>query len=84
MLQRDLVQRTLHQLYEFNDETHGSFLKPIIGGKDFIKSWSSNTAGLSAEEMADLTQARASLENYEKIYNIFEYATDLNRAMNMI
>jgi hypothetical protein len=74
----------LHQLYEYNDETHGSFLKPLIESRTFIKSWSSNTAGLSSEEIADLEQARADLTTYEKIYNIFEYATDLNRAMNII
>ena len=84
VLQRELVQKTLHQLYEYNDETHGSFLKPILESKNFLKSWSQNTSGLSAEEVADLEKARADLENYEKIYNIFEYATDLNRAMNII
>ena len=59
-------------------------MKPLIESRTFIKSWSSNTAGLSAEEIADLEQARADLTTYEKIYNIFEYATDLNRAMNII
>lgn len=34
--------------------------------------------------MGDLDKARYNIENYEKIYNIFEYATDLNRAMNII
>lgn len=59
-------------------------MKPIIESKNYIKAWSKNTSGLSTEEIADLEKARHDLENYEKIYNIFEYATDLNRAMNII
>lgn len=50
----------------------------------FTKSWSNNTAGLSTEEIADLEQARDTLANYEKIYNIFEYSTHVTRMCNML
>lgn len=36
------------------------------------------TAGLSAEEMADMEQAKDILEMYERVYDIFEYSTELN------
>ena len=34
--------------------------------------------------MVDMEQAKAKLENYQKIYDIFEYATELNELMYII
>ena len=50
----------------------------------FNKNWSSNTAGLSSEELEDLESARASIENYEKIYSIFEYSSEITRLCNTV
>lgn len=50
----------------------------------FNKSWKSNTARLSAEEYADVEQARQTLENYARIYDIFEYSTNVTKLANML
>lgn len=60
------------------------YLEPISALDFFTKNWDKNVADLSAEETADLEQARDKLENYKKIYEIFEYATDLNELMYVI
>jgi len=84
VLQRELVQKSLHQLREYNHESHGAFVKPTLALQAFEKSWGKHVQGLSNEEVADLEQARAVIQHYEKIYNIFEYSTDLNIAMNIL
>ena len=38
-LQEDLVQKSLHQLAEFNLDSHGAFLKPIVAAKKFEENW---------------------------------------------
>lgn len=43
-----------------------------------LKHWSKLAAGLSAEELHDLEKAKAALENYKNVYNIFEYSSELN------
>jgi hypothetical protein len=43
-----------------------------------LKHWSKLAAGLTAEELHDLEQAKAALENYRNVYNIFEYSSELN------
>ena len=50
----------------------------------FEKNWDKNVSGLSTEEVADLEKARDTLRNYEKIYQIYEYATELNELMYVI
>lgn len=50
----------------------------------FNKSWKKNTAHLSPEEFADIEQARQVLENYGKIYDIFEYSTNITKLANML
>lgn len=57
VLSRELVQKSLHQLTEYNHETYGAFVKPIVAAHDFKKDWDKLTRGLQAEEMADLEQA---------------------------
>ena len=39
---------------------------------------------MSAEEVEDLDKAKHTLDHYEKIYNIFEYSTEITRLCNMI
>lgn len=82
--QRVLVRKSLHQLTEHNHETGGLYMEPVIALEKFTAKWSKYTAGLSEEEVADLEEARAKLENYKKIYDIFEYCTELNELMYVI
>ena len=48
---------------------------------DFCKNWDANIKDLSAEEVADLERARDQLAHYEKIYNLYEYTTQINTLM---
>ncbi len=73
----------MHQLREI-DEPHAQFMKPLIVAKQFNKNWSKYTSGLSQEEIADLEQARNTLAHYDKIYSLYEYATDLHANMWML
>ena len=82
--QRVLVRKSLHQLGEYNNEQFGLYLQPVTALAAFTKNWDKNIEGLSAEEVADLEDARAKLENYGKIYDIFEYASELNELMYVI
>ena len=50
----------------------------------FQSKWNSHTSGLSAEEIEDLENAKAVIANYEKIYSIFEYSSELTRLCNMV
>lgn len=84
VLQCDLVQRSLHQLAEYNEESQGDFIKPLLVGKAAKSSWASLSSGVSAEELADLTKAAATIEHYEKIYSMYEHSTDLNHVMNVL
>ena len=58
------------------------YLEPVQMLTNF--NWSKYTAGLSEEELADMERARDILENYKKIYEIFEYASHLNMLMFVI
>lgn len=40
--------------------------------------------GLSVEEVADLEQARDQIRHYEKLYSIFEHASNLGVAMTIL
>lgn len=79
-----LVRKSLHQLSEYNEEQDNAYLEPVTCLQRFEKKWDKYTSGLSSEEVADLEQARDKLRNYEKIYSIFEYATELNEMMYVI
>jgi hypothetical protein len=45
---------------------------------DARANWATLTAGASAEELKDFEAARDVLEQYERVYDIFEYSTELN------
>ena len=79
--QRVLVRKSIHQLVEYNHETNYMYLEPVTTLDEFTANWEKNISGLSEEEVADLEQARDKLENYKKIYEIFEYASGLNEIM---
>ena len=57
-MSRELVQRTLQQLHEYNMESHSYYAKPLITLSSFEKNWQTNTNDLSSEEVADLEDAR--------------------------
>ena len=78
------MRKSIHQLHEYNAEQDNTYLEPVQALQKFEKNWDKNIQGLSEEEVADLEKARATLQNYEKIYNIFEYATELNDYMYVI
>jgi hypothetical protein len=59
-------------------------MAPLMTAQTFNKDWKSNTANLSSEEMADMLQAKLTLENYEKIYDIFDYCTKVSKLANMV
>ena len=77
-----LVRKSIHQLEEYNHEQHGLYLQPVTTLANF--NWSKYTAGLSSEELADMEQAKAKLENYKRVYEIMEYASELNALMYII
>lgn len=79
-----MVQKTVHQLDEYNEERDGAFLEPLAAHETFVKGWGQHTANLSAEEVEDLEKARATIENYAKIYEIYEYATQLTATCNIL
>jgi hypothetical protein len=58
---------------EHNIESKGEYLTPLFALKKANSSWGSMISGLSAEELADMEQAKSNLQNYESIYEIFEY-----------
>ena len=82
--QRVLVRKSLHQLHEYNAEQNGMYAEPVDTLKAFTANWAKYTSGMSAEELADFEEARAKLENYKKLYEIFDYASELNSMMYVI
>jgi hypothetical protein len=83
-MQRDLVQWNLTQMNSHNTEYSGSFLAPVIALDDASSKWSSLTSGMSAEELADMNDAKSKLEHYRKLYEIFEYCESLNATMETL
>ena len=67
--QRDLVQKTMVQLYEYNHEDmQAAYTKPAMDAYTIKKNWASLTKGMSEEEEEDLENTKNILDNYEKIY----------------
>ena len=81
---RNVVQWNLTSMSLHNRQTNGEYLLPVITLQRGEDNWSNLTSGLSAEEVADLEDARANLEHYRKLYEIYEYSEDLNRQMNVL
>jgi hypothetical protein len=48
------------------------------------KYWNFITKNLSPEEVADFEKAKQVLEEYEKIYTVFEYGADLSQVMTTL
>ena len=83
--QRDLVQKTMTQLFEYNHEDmQCAYTKPAMDAYNLNKDWASLTTGLSEEEINDLKQSKDTLDNYEKIYSIVEYVSTLHEGMTTL
>ena len=48
------------------------------------KNWGWLTTGMTEPEIVDFEKAKETLEHYEKIYSIVEYASDLNEGMTVL
>ena len=60
--QKDLVQKTATQLFEYNHEDlNGQLTRPAIDYHLCTKYWGYLTKGMSAEELADIEDARDQL-----------------------
>ena len=83
--QKDLVQKTMTQLFEYNHEDmQCTYTKPALDCYTLNKNWASLTTGMSEEEVSDFAQAKDTLENYEKIYSIVEYCSMLHEGMTTL
>ena len=73
------------QLFEYNNEDMMcAYTKPTLDYYNLQKNWSSLTKDLSEEEVNDLSEAKKTLENYEKIYSIVEYVSELHEGMTTL
>ena len=73
------------QLNEYNGE-YGKckYTKPTLDLFWAQKNWAWLTSEMTPEQLADFEQARDELVQYEKIYSIVEYASDLNEGMTVL
>ena len=65
----------------FNGETECDFMKPIRYLSHFNRFENRMTSGLSTEELDDINRSKAAIEHYKKIYNIYEYSSELHMMM---
>jgi len=77
-LRRELVQKTVYQLYKYEHENGSLYNNPVEVLHKAQNDWNSLTSGLSPEEHFDFEAAKQTLEQYERVYNIFEYSSELN------
>ena len=77
-LSNELVQKSLTQLHELEGDSYGYYMQPLAMLEAREKEWDSLVKGLSAEEVADLENARDEINRYKHIYNIFDMCSELN------
>lgn len=83
--QRDLVQKTGTQLFEYNhEEARCTYTRPTVDLQFCQKYWGYLTKGMSPAELSDFEEARSTLENYEKIYSISEYCSMLHEGITCL
>mmetsp|Transcript_37155 Transcript_37155/g.50384 ORF Transcript_37155/g.50384 Transcript_37155/m.50384 type:complete len:225 (+) Transcript_37155:16-690(+) len=83
-LANELVQKSLHQLTEYEEHTNGQYMQPLVALEQLENNWDSMTKNLSNEEVSDLENARTEMKRYEQIYNIFEYGSTLNEFITSL
>ena len=65
----------MNQFQEYNlEDLQGEFTRPTLDLYLCNKYWNFMTKGASAEEVADLENAKEQLTHYEELYDIMEYA----------
>lgn len=85
VLRYDIVQRSLGQFHDYNmEEMSGLFTRPTLDLYVLENYWGFVTKNLSQEEVADLQKAREVLTEYEKLYQVFEYCTELQGLMTTL
>ena len=62
-------------MHEYNK--NDKYTRPTLDLFVLKRRWGFLTKGMSEEEVADLEKTKDILENYEKIYSIVEYCSDL-------
>lgn len=84
-LSHEIVQRSMSQLSEHNhEELDSMYTRPTLDSYICNKYWNFITADLSSEEVADLEIARGQLQQYEKLYSLMEYGSDLNGLLTAL
>lgn len=85
VLRYDMVQRSLGQFHDYNhEEMSGLFTRPTLDLYVLENYWGFVTKNLSQEEVADLEKAREVLTEYEKLYHVFEYCSELQGLMTTL
>ena len=83
--ERILVQKTMTQLHHYNYvHAEGIYTRPTLDLFYMNKYWGYLTKGMSDEQLEDFGDAKKKLENYEKIYEIVEYASAINDHMTVL
>ena len=75
------------QLPDHNlEELDGVYTRPTLDLYLLNKYWKFLTSGdrSSREEIADLENARNTLQHYEKIYSLMEYGSDLSGILTVL
>ena len=59
----------------------GDYMAPLVQLNHFNRHRAQLTKGLSQEELADIDRSVSTIEQYQKIYDIFDYCTRLHSLM---
>lgn len=69
---------------EADEHANYVYSAPITTLKSSRAMWDKLTGGLSPEELTDFEKAKETLELYERVYDIFEYSTELNEHIQVL
>jgi hypothetical protein len=72
------------QFNTFNDEQNSIYTRPTLDFYICNKYWSYLTKGMSSDEIQDFQKAKEQLENYNKIYTLVEYSSELNDVITVL
>ena len=68
----------------YEDHNMGLYSQPIAALEKGRIQWNQMTRDLSPEEQADFDKAKADLELYEKVHEIFSYSSELNDCIQCL
>ena len=70
---------------EYNwDHADAMYTRPTLDLYYMNAYWGFLTKKMGPAELADFEEAKSQLENYEKIYSIVEYVSDLNENITTL